>query len=202
MKRDGVAQGLQLSNGPSAGGFVSEGADGVGPGLPVGMVGGEYMPAGPKDGVSHPHDGLLVTAATEHLPVPLGQVGPFGPGRRVGALDEGGPKPQPAQRSMSAIFGRPWSSSRSSGSTFTMSAFSVIMAEVRAFTAVSLATFICLSISTMPSASLGRAVATPASTALAALCASRRSLLPFRRRSRRRDGPPRSPCGHDVAPDS
>lgn len=49
---------------------------------------------------------------------------------------------RPAHRSIRATFDSGCSCSRSSGSTFTIKAFSVIMAEVLAFTAVSLATLI------------------------------------------------------------
>jgi hypothetical protein len=57
------------------------------------------------------------------------------------------------------------------------------MADVRAFTAVSLATLTCRSTSTWPSAVLGMAVATPARTWRAATSASAVSDLPLARRA-------------------
>ena len=95
------------------------------------------------------------------------------------------PGRSPAQRWISAIFDNGSSCSRSSGGAVTSSAFSVIIAAVRALTATSLATLIWRIISTVPSAVFGTAVAVPASAARAAFSASRVSDLPRSRRSRR-----------------
>lgn len=67
----------------------------------------------------------------------------------------------------------------------TSNALRLIIAEVRALTATSLATLIWRIISTTPSLVFGTEVAVPDSTARAAFSASRVSLLPRSRRSRR-----------------
>lgn len=74
------------------------------------------------------------------------------------------------------------SSARSSSGDVTITVLRVIIAWEWAFTAVSRAIFTSLIDSTTPSASLGMAVAVPASTALA-YAASIGSLLPFSRLS-------------------
>ena len=112
-----------------------------------------------------------------------------------------GPGLRPAQRVRRAWAVRPWSVSRSPGDAVTMICFKVIIAAVRAFTAVSRATLSWRMISTAPSAVLGIAVDWPASTDRAAASASIVSDLPAARRKRRsprftsRDTMPRSADG-------
>ena len=90
-----------------------------------------------------------------------------------------------AQRRISAILVSGCSCSRSSAGALTRTAFRLIMAEVRAFTATSLATLTRRIISTVPSADFGTAEAWPFSTARAAFSASMVSDLPRNLRSRR-----------------
>ena len=71
------------------------------------------------------------------------------------------------------------------GRRVTISVLSVMIAELRALTAVSRATLIWRTISAAPSALFGTAVAIPASTDRAAISASIVSLFPLFRRFRR-----------------
>ena len=96
-----------------------------------------------------------------------------------------GPGLRPAQCVRRAWAVRSWSVSRSPGDAVTMICFKVIIAAVRAFTAVSRATLSWRMISTAPSAVLGIAVDWPASTDRAAASASIVSDLPAARRKRR-----------------
>ena len=80
---------------------------------------------------------------------------------------------------------RAWRASRSAGGACTTICFSVFIAVVRAFTAVSRVIFSWRIISTAPSAVFGMAVDCPASTDRAATSASRVSDLPAARRVRR-----------------
>ena len=83
-----------------------------------------------------------------------------------------GPGRSPAQRVTSARSVRACKGSRSTGGALTRICLSVLIAVVRALTALSRATLSCRIISTAPSAVLGVAVACPASTARAAASAS------------------------------
>ncbi|MFD7656802.1 hypothetical protein ACFV4N_22760 [Actinosynnema sp. NPDC059797] len=98
-------------------------------------------------------------------------------GRGGDAVDRAGTQAGAAW--ISAVFVKGCSCSRSSGSAVTSTALRVIMAEVRALTATSLATLIWRSISTVPSLVLGTEVAVLLSTARAAFSASMVSLLPL-----------------------
>ncbi len=88
------------------------------------------------------------------------------------------PGRKPAQRAISFRSVSGSRASRSSPGAFTMSVFNAMIAALLALTAVSRATLIWRTISAAPSADLGTAVASPASTARAAVSASRVSLFP------------------------
>ena len=90
-----------------------------------------------------------------------------------------------AQRSMRALSANGSRSSRSSAGALTTICFNVMMALVRALTAVSRATLIWRSISAFPWAHLATARAWPLRTERAATSASRVSDFPFARRARR-----------------
>ena len=90
-----------------------------------------------------------------------------------------------AQRSMSFLSVSGSSDSRSASEALTISDLSVMMAALRAFTAVSRAILIWRTISAAPSAVFGMAVAIPDSTERAAVSASIVSLLPLLRRFHR-----------------
>ena len=85
-------------------------------------------------------------------------------------------------RAARAVAVRPSSVSRSPAGAVTTQAFIWLTAWVRALTAESLVLLSMRIISISPSLDLGVALATPASTARAAVSASVRSLLPFRYR--------------------
>ena len=99
-----------------------------------------------------------------------------------------GPGRSPAQRVSRPWSVRSWRASRSSGGACTMICFSVFIAVVRAFTAVSRVILSWRIISTAPSAVLRMAVDCPASTDRAATSASMVSDLPAARRGCRFGG--------------
>ncbi len=109
--------------------------------------------------------------------------------RRVCLVDavgvSSGPGRSPAQRVSRRRSVRSWRASRSGAGARTTICFRVIIATVRAFTAVSRATLSWRIISTAPSAVFGIAVDWPANTDRAATSASMVSDLPAARRVRR-----------------
>src|SRR5947199_6495930 len=92
VQSDPQSEALKLSDRPAADLLFAASSERPRSGIAVGSAGGEHAPARDEDLVGDGHNGFVFALPSGDPPEELRQVRVLGVGRRVGALDEGGPQ--------------------------------------------------------------------------------------------------------------